>query len=138
MTNYQQNKSNSITGIIDSTAFKIGERIVACVFMCLMSVVAYIANDALQTIARNDNRISAIETWQAVTEGNRFTSKDGLLLQQQLTTIAAKLPDRYPPTEWIENVYRHDISYIGEAVDELNAGQKEIVARLQAIEVKIK
>ena len=105
--------------------------------MCLMSVVAYIANDALQTIARNDNRISAIETWQAVTEGNRFTSKDGLLLQQQLTTIAAKLPDRYPPTEWVESVYRRDIGYIVDSVDSLAAAQKDTNLKLTDIDKKL-
>ena len=119
---------------LESYPVKLAERIVAYAAVVLFAVLSFQARGALLSLERHETRLDEVETWIAVTEGNRFTAKDGLEMQKSINALMAKIPDQYPPADWLEHVYSRDIGDTKIDIGEIKSSLKEISSRIQTVE----
>ena len=90
--------------------------------------------DNQEDIRANQRSINDLDKWRAVVEAKMFTAADGLELQRQIAMVLAKIPDSYPPTTWVESVYKRDLAESARRSFELQESLKDINARLMSID----
>lgn len=119
---------------MESYGFRLAERVVVSIAMVVFSVITWQAKNAISQLSSHEERIDKIDTWIAVTEGNRFTSNDGMELQKSISQLMAMVPDRYPPSDWLDNVYSRDITETKADLSEIKVTIKEISTRMHVVE----
>ena len=125
-----------------STAFKgvnwwAVEKTLVVLFLGFVAVLGWEAKGALKRIDANTKAITELEKWSAATEANRFTSADGMKIQEQITILAANMPTAFPPTEWVNDVYRRDINVLSDSMAGLKDGVKEIDTVVREIQIDL-